>query len=229
MYAAGAAGYGVCLEFRCGWGGYKNVIAVEVHQKDLSSSDIRFDLEIAARSSTAQQDIAGSDITPAMFIESFKAFEIPELIQIEFWNRRAQQLATSGDLAQAAVALAEVDTGSASDETDPRRLRLRALIATKETNHAEADQDDMDITLTALAAAGCTYVMGVPGADDVMLGYQSTSFHDTLYVREVFGFGVLGLIVADSLFARYEDHPGRTHARQIHGIVTGTGGNAHIR
>lgn len=55
------------------------------------------------------------------------------------------------------------------------------------TNHAEADQDDMDITLTALAAAGVTYVMGVPGADDVMLGYQSTSFHDALYVREAFG------------------------------------------
>ena len=55
------------------------------------------------------------------------------------------------------------------------------------TNHAEADQDDMDVTLTTLAAAGVTYVMGVPGADDVMLGYQSTSFHDALYVREVFG------------------------------------------
>ena len=55
------------------------------------------------------------------------------------------------------------------------------------TNHAEADQDDMDIVLTALAAAGVTYIMGVPGADDVMLGYQSTSFHDALYVREAFG------------------------------------------
>src|SRR5688500_318322 len=55
------------------------------------------------------------------------------------------------------------------------------------TNHAEADQDDLDTLLTLLAAAGCTYVMGVPGADDVMLGYQSTSFHDALYVREVLG------------------------------------------
>jgi ethanolamine ammonia-lyase large subunit len=55
------------------------------------------------------------------------------------------------------------------------------------TNHAEADQDDMDVVLTTLAAAGVTYVMGIPGADDVMLGYQSTSFHDALYVREVFG------------------------------------------
>lgn len=55
------------------------------------------------------------------------------------------------------------------------------------TNHAEADQDDMDIVLTALAAAGVTYIMGVPGADDVMLGYQSTSFHDALFVREAFG------------------------------------------
>ena len=55
------------------------------------------------------------------------------------------------------------------------------------TNHAEADQDDMDTLLTLLAAAGVTYVMGVPGADDIMLNYQSTSFHDALYVRDVFG------------------------------------------
>ncbi|MEO8719286.1 MAG: ethanolamine ammonia-lyase subunit EutB, partial [Burkholderiales bacterium] len=53
------------------------------------------------------------------------------------------------------------------------------------TNHAEADQDDMDTLLTLLGAAGVTYVMGVPGADDVMLNYQSTSFHDALYLREV--------------------------------------------
>ena len=52
------------------------------------------------------------------------------------------------------------------------------------TNHAEADQDDMDILLTVLGAAGVNFVMGVPGADDVMLNYQSTSFHDALYVRE---------------------------------------------
>jgi len=55
------------------------------------------------------------------------------------------------------------------------------------TNHAEADQDDMDNLLTLLAAAGVTFIMGVPGADDVMLNYQSTSFHDALFVREVFG------------------------------------------
>ena len=51
------------------------------------------------------------------------------------------------------------------------------------TNHAEADQDDMDNLLTLLAAAGVTFIMGVPGADDVMLNYQSTSFHDALYIR----------------------------------------------
>jgi ethanolamine ammonia-lyase large subunit len=55
------------------------------------------------------------------------------------------------------------------------------------TNHAEADQDDMDNLLTLLAAAGVTFIMGVPGADDVMLNYQSTSFHDALYVRDLFG------------------------------------------
>lgn len=55
------------------------------------------------------------------------------------------------------------------------------------TNHAEADQDDMDTLLTLLGAAGVSYIMGVPGADDVMLNYQSTSFHDQLYIREVLG------------------------------------------
>src|SRR5450830_1509409 len=55
------------------------------------------------------------------------------------------------------------------------------------TNHAEADQDDMDVLLTMLGAAGGTFVMGVPGSDDIMLNYQSTSFHDALYVRRVLG------------------------------------------
>lgn len=55
------------------------------------------------------------------------------------------------------------------------------------TNHTDADQDDMDTLLTLLAAAGCSYTMGVPGADDVMLSYQSTSFHDALYIRKILG------------------------------------------
>ena len=55
------------------------------------------------------------------------------------------------------------------------------------TNHAEADQNDMDVLLTLLAVAGCTFVMGVPGSDDVMLHYQSTSFHDALYARRALG------------------------------------------
>ena len=55
------------------------------------------------------------------------------------------------------------------------------------TNHAEADQDDMDALLTLLASPACTYIMGVPGADDVMLYYQSTSFHDALYLRAALG------------------------------------------
>ncbi len=53
------------------------------------------------------------------------------------------------------------------------------------TNHADADQDDMDMLLTVLATAGCSYIMGVPGADDIMLNYQSTSFHDALYIRKL--------------------------------------------
>ena len=55
------------------------------------------------------------------------------------------------------------------------------------TNHAEADSDDMDTLMTLLGTAGVTYLMGVPGADDVMLGYQSTSFHDALYLRSLLG------------------------------------------
>jgi ethanolamine ammonia-lyase large subunit len=55
------------------------------------------------------------------------------------------------------------------------------------TNHAEADQDDMDTLLTCLGVAGVNYVMGVPGADDIMLGYQSTSYHDSHYLRQTLG------------------------------------------
>ncbi len=70
------------------------------------------------------------------------------------------------------------------------------------TNHAEADQDDMDCLLTLLGTAGVTYVMGVPGADDIMLSYQSTSFHDALYLR-----GLLGLQPAPE-FAAWLDQVG---------------------
>lgn len=55
------------------------------------------------------------------------------------------------------------------------------------TNHSQADQDDMDNLLSLLGLAGCNFIMGVPGADDVMLHYQSTSFHDQLYIRQVLG------------------------------------------
>jgi ethanolamine ammonia-lyase large subunit len=55
------------------------------------------------------------------------------------------------------------------------------------TNHADADPDDMDLLMTALGTAGVNFIMGVPGGDDVMLGYQSTSFHDLLAVRQLLG------------------------------------------
>jgi len=58
------------------------------------------------------------------------------------------------------------------------------------TNHAEADQDDMDTLLTLLGAAGINFIMGIPGSDDVMLNYQTTSFHDALYARQVLGLRV---------------------------------------
>jgi ethanolamine ammonia-lyase large subunit len=75
------------------------------------------------------------------------------------------------------------------------------------TNHAEADQDDMDVLLTMLGVAGCTFVMGIPGADDIMLNYQTTSFHDALYARRVLGLApapeflawlrAMGIVVGD--------------------------------
>ncbi|MEY2891957.1 MAG: hypothetical protein RJA98_1865 [Pseudomonadota bacterium] len=55
------------------------------------------------------------------------------------------------------------------------------------TNHAQADQNDMDVLLTVLGVAGCSFIMGIPGSDDVMLNYQTTSFHDALYARRVLG------------------------------------------
>ena len=55
------------------------------------------------------------------------------------------------------------------------------------TNHAEADQNDMDVLLTVLGVAGCSFIMGIPGSDDVMLNYQTTSFHDALYARRALG------------------------------------------
>jgi ethanolamine ammonia-lyase large subunit len=70
------------------------------------------------------------------------------------------------------------------------------------TNHAEADQDDMDALLTMLAVAGCNYIMGVPGADDVMLYYQSSSFHDALYLRSL-----LGLRPAPEFEVWLDQHP----------------------
>jgi ethanolamine ammonia-lyase large subunit len=55
------------------------------------------------------------------------------------------------------------------------------------TNHIRADQDDMDVLLSLLGLAGCNFIMGVPGADDIMLNYQSTSFHDQLFIRQILG------------------------------------------
>ncbi|WP_343621706.1 ethanolamine ammonia-lyase subunit EutB [Acinetobacter proteolyticus] len=55
------------------------------------------------------------------------------------------------------------------------------------TNHADADQNDMDVLLTLFGTAGINFIMGIPGSDDVMLNYQTTSFHDALYLRQLLG------------------------------------------
>jgi ethanolamine ammonia-lyase large subunit len=57
------------------------------------------------------------------------------------------------------------------------------------TNHADATPDTNDDLLVLLTAAGCNFIMGVPGSDDVLLGYQSTSYHDAAGMRELFGLG----------------------------------------
>ncbi|GAB5377475.1 MAG: ethanolamine ammonia-lyase subunit EutB [Acuticoccus sp.] len=90
------------------------------------------------------------------------------------------------------------------------------------TNHAEADQNDMDTLMTVLGAAGVTFIMGVPGADDVMLNYQTTSFHDALYLRRALGLRpapefeawleASGLMAADGAFRLADGGKGRFSA-----------------
>ena len=85
------------------------------------------------------------------------------------------------------------------------------------TNHAEADQNDMDVLLTLLGAAGLNFIMGIPGSDDVMLNYQTTSFHDALYIRRVLGLRPapefetwldrMGIMAADGAFRPAADPP----------------------
>ena len=95
------------------------------------------------------------------------------------------------------------------------------------TNHAQADQDDMDGLLTLLGAAGVNFVMGVPGADDVMLGYQSTSFHDALYLRELLGLKRAPEFEAWLESMRITDTAGRLAARApAHPLLAGMPGLA---
>lgn len=92
------------------------------------------------------------------------------------------------------------------------------------TNHAEADSDDMDTLMTLLATAGLSYLMGVPGADDVMLGYQSTSFHDALYLRELLGLKRAPEFEAWLQRMRITDAAGRLlPASPGHPLLQGTG------
>jgi len=81
----------------------------------------------------------------------------------------------------------QITRAGLEDHCTGKLLGLPMGVDVCHTNHAEADQDDMDVLLTLLGAAGVSYIMGVPGADDVMLGYQSTSFHDSHYLRQLLG------------------------------------------
>ena len=84
-----------------------------------------------------------------------------------------------------------VVTGSGRNIGRATVLKLAAeganVVVNARTNHAEADQDDMDTLLSLLGLAGVNYIMGVPGADDIMLNYQSTSYHDSHYLRQILG------------------------------------------
>ncbi|WP_342620092.1 ethanolamine ammonia-lyase subunit EutB [Rhodoferax sp. GW822-FHT02A01] len=81
------------------------------------------------------------------------------------------------------------------------------------TNHAEADSDDMDALLTLLCAAGCNFIMGIPGSDDIMLNYQSTSFHDALVMRQILGVRP-GPEFEEWLFKMHILQPGSTRLTQ---------------
>ncbi|WP_289281685.1 ethanolamine ammonia-lyase subunit EutB [Methylophaga sp. UBA5088] len=99
------------------------------------------------------------------------------------------------------------------------------------TNHAEADQNDMDNLLTLLATAGCSFVMGIPGSDDIMLNYQTTSFHDALYARRVLGLGAAPefekwlekmQIMTDAGHAKLSNQLPPAFAGTLRGLATGT-------
>jgi ethanolamine ammonia-lyase large subunit len=79
------------------------------------------------------------------------------------------------------------------------------------TNHAEADQDDMDTLLTLLGVAGINFIMGIPGSDDIMLNYQTTSFHDALYARQTLGLKRAGIRSVAGTHRHL--HPGRWPVR----------------
>jgi ethanolamine ammonia-lyase large subunit len=89
------------------------------------------------------------------------------------------------------------------------------------TNHAEADQDDMDVLLTLLPAAGVNFIMGIPGSDDVMLNYQTTSFHDALYAREVLGLRMAPEFEAWLLRTGVFENAERLHPRESLSSVFG--------
>ncbi len=92
------------------------------------------------------------------------------------------------------------------------------------TNHAEADQDDMDNLLVLLGTAGINFIMGVPGADDVMLNYQSTSFHDALFLRETLGLARAPEFEAWLRRMQITDAAGRLQAPSSNHLLAGMGG-----
>jgi ethanolamine ammonia-lyase large subunit len=92
------------------------------------------------------------------------------------------------------------------------------------TNHAEADQDDMDNLLTLLGVAGCNFIMGIPGSDDIMLNYQSTSFHDALYLRKVLGLKPAPEFEKWLIKQRIFDEQGNRSATAAAGLLKDMGG-----
>lgn len=142
-----------------------NLVAVEVHQNQAKSTDLSFDLEIAGI--TTPKAVTGAGIPAATFAEKFKAFGIPDVIQSEFWNFRTEQFFTSGDAARATEALQQAEAHDAGDKSDPRRLRLRALVAATGAKTEEAGRlydAAMDAMVQQAAAGKTIYAAQLPAA-----------------------------------------------------------------
>jgi ethanolamine ammonia-lyase large subunit len=154
--------YDATLKLKRGTVGSENVMYFETGQGAALSSDSAFGMD--------QQTVETRTYGLARYFKPFLVNSVVGFIGPEYlFNGK------------------EIIRASLEDHFCGKLLGLPMGLDICYTNHIKADQDDMDLTLTLLGAAGCTFVMGVPGADDIMLNYQSTSYHDVAYLRRILG------------------------------------------